>query len=118
MNIDVNALNPKELAELISSATAAQKAVESKHREQTRAELADLSKAAGYDIYELFGFGKASKPGRPRKSDGSKSSTGLVAKYASPSGETWVGRGKRPRWVNDHVSNGGKLEDLLIAKVA
>ena len=29
--------------------------------------------------------------------------------------ETWSGRGKKPRWINEHLRRGKKLEDLLIA---
>lgn len=27
---------------------------------------------------------------------------------------TWTGRGRKPGWVNDHLKNGGKIEDLAI----
>lgn len=27
---------------------------------------------------------------------------------------SWTGRGRQPKWVADHISKGGKLEDLLI----
>ncbi len=121
MSINVNELGMKELNDLIAAAQTAKTAVESKLREQTRAELAELAKAAGFDIYELFGFSKASKPARATKaprSKGSVSATGLQPKYQSSTGETWVGRGKRPAWVNAHLSGGGNLDDLLIAKAA
>ena len=30
---------------------------------------------------------------------------------------TWAGaKGPKPKWVQDHITNGGKLEDLLIKK--
>src|SRR6516162_10113245 len=35
-------------------------------------------------------------------------------KYRSPSGETWVGRGARPRWVVAAIKGGKKLDDFLI----
>lgn len=28
--------------------------------------------------------------------------------------DSWSGRGRKPRWVEDHLKKGGKLEDLLI----
>ena len=40
-------------------------------------------------------------------------------KYRGPSGETWAGRGARPRWLVDAIKGGKKLlEDFLIDKSA
>ena len=39
-------------------------------------------------------------------------------KYRSPSGETWAGRGARPRWLVAAVKGGKKLDDFLIHKSA
>jgi len=39
-------------------------------------------------------------------------------KYRSRSGETWAGRGGRPRWLVDAIKGGKKLEDFLIDKSA
>src|SRR5215831_8330271 len=37
-------------------------------------------------------------------------------KYRGPSGETWAGRGARPRWLVAAIKGGKKLEDFLIDK--
>jgi DNA-binding protein H-NS len=37
-------------------------------------------------------------------------------KYRSPSGETWAGRGARPRWLVDAIKGGKKIDDFLIDK--
>ena len=39
-------------------------------------------------------------------------------KYRSPSGETWAGRGAKPRWLVAAIKGGKKLEDFLIDKSA
>ena len=39
-------------------------------------------------------------------------------KYRSPSGETWAGRGARPRWLVAAIKRGKKLDDFLIGKSA
>jgi len=39
-------------------------------------------------------------------------------KYRGPSGETWAGRGARPRWLVAAIKRGRKLEDFLIDKSA
>ena len=39
-------------------------------------------------------------------------------KYHGPSGETWAGRGEKPRWLAAAIKGGKKLEDFLIDKSA
>jgi DNA-binding protein H-NS len=39
-------------------------------------------------------------------------------KYRGPSGETWAGRGARPRWLVSAMKDGNKLDDFLIGKSA
>jgi DNA-binding protein H-NS len=36
-------------------------------------------------------------------------------KYRGPSGETWAGRGAKPRWLVAAIKDGKKLDDFLIA---
>ena len=35
-------------------------------------------------------------------------------RYRSPSGETWAGRGAKPRWLVAAIKGGKKLDDFLI----
>src|SRR5262245_11676879 len=39
-------------------------------------------------------------------------------KYRGPSGDTWAGRGARPRWLVAAIKGGKKLDDFLIEKSA
>jgi len=39
-------------------------------------------------------------------------------KYRSRSGETWAGRGARPRWLVAAIQRGKRLDDFLIDKSA
>jgi DNA-binding protein H-NS len=39
-------------------------------------------------------------------------------KYRSPSGDTWAGRGARPRWLVAAIKGGKELDDFLIDKSA
>ena len=39
-------------------------------------------------------------------------------KYRGPSGETWAGRGAKPRWLVAAMKGGKKLDDFLIDKSA
>ncbi len=55
------------------------------------------------------GGGRKKGPGR-----GSK----VAPKYRGPGGETWSGRGLKPRWLTMALREGGKIEDFLIAQPA
>jgi DNA-binding protein H-NS len=35
-------------------------------------------------------------------------------KYRSPNGDTWSGRGLKPRWLTSAMQDGKKVEDFLI----
>jgi DNA-binding protein H-NS len=35
-------------------------------------------------------------------------------KYRSPSGETWAGRGARPKWMVEALKKGKKMDSFLI----
>ena len=39
-------------------------------------------------------------------------------KYRSPSGDTWAGRGAKPRWMVAAMKKGKKIESFLIKKPA
>jgi DNA-binding protein H-NS len=39
-------------------------------------------------------------------------------KYRGPKGETWAGRGAKPRWLVAAIKGGKKLDDFLIDKSA
>ena len=54
---------------------------------------------------------------RPGRLGGSALKGRKVApKYRGPSGETWAGRGARPRWLVAAIKEGKKLENFLINK--
>jgi len=40
----------------------------------------------------------------------------VAPKYRSRSGETWAGRGAKPRWLAAAIKGGKKLDDFLIEK--
>jgi DNA-binding protein H-NS len=49
--------------------------------------------------------------------NGSKSKRKKIApKYRGPDGETWTGRGLKPRWLADAINQGKQLTDFLIAR--
>ena len=52
------------------------------------------------------------------KSSGKSSLKGMKVppKYRSPSGDTWAGRGAKPRWLVAALKKGKKIESFLIKK--
>jgi DNA-binding protein H-NS len=40
----------------------------------------------------------------------------VPAKYRGPQGETWAGRGAKPRWLAEAIKAGESPEDFLIEK--
>ena len=68
--------------------------------DQLRDQLSKLSVAADY------------------KQKGSLIGRKVPPKYRSSSGETWAGRGAKPRWLVAAMKKGKKLDDFLIKRRA
>jgi DNA-binding protein H-NS len=56
--------------------------------------------------------------GRRRRGASTLRGRKIAPKYRGPSGETWAGRGAKPRWLVTAVKEGKKLDDFLIDKSA
>jgi len=54
-----------------------------------------------------WGSGPRSSPMKGRK---------VAPKFRGPEGETWAGRGARPRWLSALIKQGHKLEEFAINK--
>src|SRR2546430_14173089 len=54
----------------------------------------------------------------PAKREANSSLKGrkVPPKYRSRSGETWAGRGARPKWMVEALKKGKKIEDFLIKR--
>lgn len=101
--------------------------LEAKAEEVRKSEVAEVIakiKAAiaayGLTVSDLFG-GRAGRSTRAAGSStkASKRRTGArssAPKYADGSGNTWVGRGKRPQWIRNALAAGAKLEDLAVGQ--
>ena len=126
MSIDITSLSAKELDALINQAKKRKTTLtKRKPIAAVRKRLADLARAEGYTIAELFGA-TASKPTgakpsvsapKPRKTTKGYKLGKVEPKYRNPANaaETWAGRGKPPRWLSAYLDNGRKLEEFLIS---
>jgi DNA-binding protein H-NS len=75
-----------------------------------RATLEKQLAAIGGSVASLGG--KMARGGRGSILKGKK----VAPKYRGPGGETWAGRGARPRWLVAAIKGGKKLESFLIDK--
>jgi DNA-binding protein H-NS len=53
------------------------------------------------------------EPSGPRRR-GIKKGTKLKAKFISPSGETWSGRGLQPKWLKEFIAQGIDPDKFLV----
>ena len=65
-----------------------------------------------------LGGGEVGNGRRGRRRGGPLKGRKIAPKYRGPGGETWAGRGARPRWLAEALKGGKKLDDFLIAKKA
>jgi DNA-binding protein H-NS len=82
-------------------------------------EFKQLAQEAGFEIM-LRKIGEGDGPRRRRRSqaeaEGADHRREVAPKYRNPGNpaETWSGRGRKPRWVEEQVAAGRGLSDLLI----
>ncbi|SMC18252.1 DNA-binding protein H-NS [Andreprevotia lacus DSM 23236] len=89
------------------AATIARRQVEDK--KATLDLLKQLAQERGFDLKDLVGGAAAAEPRAKQKGAG-------VAQYRNPAdaSATWTGRGRKPLWVIEFLSNGGQLDQLKI----
>ena len=108
MAIDLKSLNHNQLSDLIARAKARQEELAKERVSKLRDKISALVKAEGMALDEVFGGARGA---RGKGSRGGK----VKPKYRNPStGETWTGRGKRPRWFAAALAAGKKEKDFLI----
>jgi DNA-binding protein H-NS len=81
-------------------------------RTQIDRRLAELRAELEKDLAAITGQAKAKSIRTSKSLKGRK----VAPKYRGPSGETWAGRGARPRWLVAAIRGGKRLENFLIDK--
>ncbi|MFV0294089.1 MAG: H-NS family nucleoid-associated regulatory protein [Paracoccus sp. (in: a-proteobacteria)] len=102
--IDLENLSLKELRDLRNKVERAITSYEDRRRKEALAAAEEAAREHGFSLNDLTG-GKSGR--RAAK---------IAAKYANPENdsETWTGRGRRPRWVQEALDAGRSLEDMAI----
>lgn len=109
MAVDLNNLSIEELERVIADA---RERIEEKREEavaRARADIERIAASTGYSVEDLLGMGKSRPKGaRPHRT--------VADKYRNPRdpSQSWSGRGKRPRWLQELLDQGGKLENFLV----
>lgn len=109
MSLELSGLSLVELNEIIAEAKAL---IAEKQEEAVQAafqKMVLIASEVGLSAEEVLRRGRE-KAGKPV-------SRGVVPpRYRNPTNptETWTGRGKSPRWVQDKIARGITLEDMLI----
>ena len=113
MAVKLTGLGLKELKALQKKVDSAIQKLESNNLSKARAEAKKLAKEYGVPIESLI---SSRAPKQPVRKKPTKTENKIPPKYRHPEDGslTWTGRGVRPKWVNNLLENGGKLEDLQI----
>lgn len=110
MAVQLDNLSIEELEQVISDA---RRLIEKKREEavaRARADIERIAATTGYSLEDLLGMGK------PRARAPSRVQKPVAEKYRNPRdpSQSWSGRGKRPRWLQDLLQQGATLESLQI----
>jgi DNA-binding protein H-NS len=81
-------------------------------RTQIDRRLVELRKELEKDLAAITGQAKAKSVRISSSMKGRK----LPPKYRSRSGETWAGRGQKPKWMVEALKKGKKVDDFLIKR--
>lgn len=102
MELELEKMSLRELRDLRNKIDKAISTFEERRKREALAAVENAAREFGFSFADLAEV---------------KSSRSKVApKYANPNDPdaTWTGRGRKPRWVQDALDNGKKLEDLEI----
>jgi DNA-binding protein H-NS len=102
--INLKAMSPYDLIDLRNAVDAVLASKVTSERKALEASLEKLDGAAGKG---RRGSGRSVLAGKK-----------VAPKYRGPGGETWTGRGLKPKWLTAALEDGMKIEDFLIAKVS
>ena len=103
MTLNLDALNSKQLSDLIVRAEQRKNALAEERAAKVRERIVATAKAEGFSIEQLFGSGKNRK-------------RAIAPKFRNPAPpyEIWSGRGRRPGWYLEALKAGKKEKDLLV----
>ena len=105
--IDLSVYSVEELKTLIARAKRAIALKERYRLQQVRNQIEQLASGLNMSIEEVM------NRDRGRKGNGKKAAEIKFRNPADPA-QTWAGRGKRPRWLQEALRQGAKLDDFAV----
>ena len=105
--MDISTLTVVQLRDLQQQIPAEIKRREAQEKVNVLNELRAFAKTRGYAIEDLLG-----KEIKVKTPTGNK----VKVKYRHPENAEleWTGRGRKPKWVESWVANGGSMDNLLV----
>ena len=102
MAVDLTSMSRKELLELQANVEKALKDAEQRERIEALKAAEEAAAKFGFSLDDLM-------------SDTGKGPKG-VPRFANPAdpAQTWTGRGRKPKWVNEWLDQGNDLEGLAL----
>jgi len=103
--MDLNTLSLAQLKKLQDDVAVAIFNYEKRKKAEALTAVEDAARAAGFSLKELLSSEKLTK-GKIK----------AAPKYANPADptQTWTGRGRKPKWVEELLASGKSLEDAAI----
>ncbi len=110
--ISLKGLNRKELEKLRGDVDKALSKVEVVEKKAALAAAEKAAQGFGFSLAQLKDVPLPKAPAAT-KPDARKK---VAPKYRNPANadDTWTGRGRRPKWVEAYLANGGSLADIEI----
>jgi DNA-binding protein H-NS len=71
-----------------------------------------LGRGKRLEDFDVKSAPASDSPAAPRKASAAKKRRKSAVKYRDDAGNTWTGRGRKPRWFQDAVAAGKKPEDM------
>ena len=110
----MNAIYNSSYAELKKQIAALEAEAEAARKIEIESVIADIK--AKINDYELTAKDLGFVTTEPAVAKPSRSSQKVEAKYRSPEGLLWSGRGRKPNWVIAAIDAGHSVDDFLIAQ--
>jgi DNA-binding protein H-NS len=110
--IDLDKLTFQDLTALIEQANEQLSRKREDARFQLLSEMRTKAAELGISLQDLVGSpAKRQAAERKPRSDAGKP---VDAKYRSPEGETWTGRGRMPKWLTEAIHHGKTKEEFTV----